>query len=173
MRGSLDEALRASREGGGSPSAMALYFAGRYSQAAAFFERAASDDPTARMMLGACKLFGGDAGASVALFEGALSSAIGSYALAFQVFALGRSGEWLQARKKLTQIESASRRGYVSPMVRAVAHLGLGDREAALRLIEEAVANRDPWTAFMSVDPLLGELRGDPRFDVLAGRTAA
>ena len=173
MRGSLDEALRVSREGGGAPAAMALYFAGRYAQAASFFERTSADDPTARIMLGACKLFGGDPGAAVELFEGALSSAMGSYALAFQVYALGKGGEWLQARKKLTQLEAASRRRYVSPMVRAVAHLGLGDREPALHLIEEAVASLDPWTAFMSVDPLLRELHGDPRFDVLAERAAA
>lgn len=173
MRGSFDEALRVSRERGGSTAAMALYFAGRYAQAAAFFERTACDDPTARMMLGACKLFGGDPGAAIELFESSLSSPTGSYALAFETYALGKSGEWLRARKKLTQIESAARRGYVSPMIRAVAHLGLGDREPALALIEEAVANLDPWTAFMTIDPVLQELRGDSRFDMLAERAAA
>lgn len=183
MRGEVDEALRLAKEYGGTLAASALYFARRYSEAQEIFARTAEHDPAARMMHGACRLFGGDAAAAVSAFRsvcahepdagGSRMPAPRLYALGLLVYALGSGGEWLEARKMLTQIEAAMQDRYVSPMLAAVGYIGLGEHSTALQLIEIAASRLDPWTAFLRIDPLMDALRGDARFHALAERLAA
>jgi hypothetical protein len=51
---------------------------------------------------------------------------------------------------------------------RAVLYLSLGNREEAVRWLEQSVADHeDIDITFIKVDPLLDPLRGDPRFEAL------
>ena len=53
----------------------------------------------------------------------------------------------------------------------ALTELGIGDRDQALALLAQAVEERCPRAAFLSVDPRFDGLRGDTRFKALLVRT--
>ncbi len=49
----------------------------------------------------------------------------------------------------------------------ALIHIGLGDKQAALRWLEIAFEEGSIWSVGFGSDPLLARLRGEPRFDAL------
>jgi len=59
---------------------------------------------------------------------------------------------------------------YVSPYQRATVYEALGDRETALRCLEEAILPRDAWLVWIDVDPMLDGLRGEPRYAAVRAR---
>lgn len=183
MRGQTAAALNASRGAGGSLAGAALYFARAYTKAIPYFEASAADNPGANVMLGACKLFSGDAQGAIAAFREVYGEHVDvrragrpnvrHYALALSIYAMAKNGDRVRARKAVTDLAALSRQRYVSPMARAIAHVGLGEHDVALALVEEAVARFDPWAAYIGVDPFLDALRDDPRFVQIIGRIAA
>lgn len=74
-----------------------------------------------------------------------------------------RAGDPAQARSLLLQLDNTAQ-GYISPYFRAIAALALGDREAALGLLETALADRNSFLVLAGLEPLLVELHGEPRF---------
>jgi DNA-binding winged helix-turn-helix (wHTH) protein/tetratricopeptide (TPR) repeat protein len=56
---------------------------------------------------------------------------------------------------------------YFSPYQRSTVSLALGDRARALADIERARDEQDPWLVWMAADPMLGELRQEPRFEAV------
>jgi hypothetical protein len=42
-----------------------------------------------------------------------------------------------------------------------------GDRDSAFLMLEQCVAGRSPWLAFLNVEPAFDSLRSDPRFQAL------
>jgi DNA-binding winged helix-turn-helix (wHTH) protein/tetratricopeptide (TPR) repeat protein len=79
---------------------------------------------------------------------------------------LALAGEPELARAQLAQAGASS---YLC----APAYLALGDPEAALRALERALHERDPWLVLLAIDPPLDELRGLPRFDALMRQVGA
>ncbi len=55
-------------------------------------------------------------------------------------------------------------RRYVSAYDLAVIHIGLGDTEAALDLLQRGYEERTHWMALLQVEPRLDPLRSHPRF---------
>jgi len=92
----------------------------------------------------------------VSLFRGVLAYA---YAL---------SGRRADAERFLAELEQeAARGGAQSPV--AIAHIGLGDRDAALDWLERAARARDPYLLQMSLTPAwFDPIRSDPRFAAVA-----
>lgn len=74
-----------------------------------------------------------------------------------------RAGDPAQARSLLLQLDNSAQ-GYVSPYFRAIAALALGEREAALGLLEIALADRNSFLVLSGLEPLFVELHGEPRF---------
>lgn len=74
-----------------------------------------------------------------------------------------RAGDPAQARSILLQLDNSAQR-YVSPYFRAIAALALGEREAALALLEKALVDRNNFLVLAGLEPLLAELQGEPRF---------
>jgi TolB-like protein/Tfp pilus assembly protein PilF/predicted Ser/Thr protein kinase len=117
-------------------------------------------------------------------FKGSLNEALEEYAktraltddpfglalLAHIHAALGNTGE---ARKILDQLHEFAKKRYVQSYTFAVANLGLGEREEALRLLEESYRDRAGGDiSFIRIDPFLAPLRGEPRFEALADKIA-
>ena len=77
---------------------------------------------------------------------------------------LAKSGRKRDAEKVLAELNRRSRVRYVSPCLIALVQAGLGQRDQAMSSLEQGLVNRDQWMLCLKVDPLLDELRGDPRF---------
>jgi serine/threonine-protein kinase len=81
--------------------------------------------------------------------------------LGYALAAAGRHGE---AREVLARMQERSRTRHVSPYLRAYVHVGLGEREAALAQLQQAVEARADTLVFVKVDPVFDPLRSEPRF---------
>jgi serine/threonine-protein kinase len=77
------------------------------------------------------------------------------------------SGREEDARRKLAELEEQSKHIYVSPYDLAIAYLGLGDKEAAFTLLEQAHEEHDDGLLMIRIDPLLDSLRSEDRFRTL------
>jgi len=83
--------------------------------------------------------------------------------------AYGLSGNKMEAKKILDQLKELSKQRYVAAYSFALVYLGLGDKEEALRWLEQSYQDRaGSDIGYIRVDPLLDPLRGDPRFEALA-----
>jgi TolB-like protein/Flp pilus assembly protein TadD len=90
------------------------------------------------------------------------------YALAMLGQAYGRNGQMEEARKVLAQLNEEAKSRYVAPYALALALLGVGRKERALAELERAYQTHDTNYLFViKTDPLLDDLRGDPRFEAL------
>ncbi|HEX8719808.1 MAG TPA: protein kinase, partial [Pyrinomonadaceae bacterium] len=86
--------------------------------------------------------------------------------------AYAASGRQREARALLSEMRArADGEHFVTPYHRALVHLQLGERSAALDLLEEAVESNDPWVVWLGTEPQLDPLRGHPRFRDLLSRT--
>jgi tetratricopeptide (TPR) repeat protein len=92
------------------------------------------------------------AGGRGALIQSALGYA---YAVA------GRRDEALQV---LAQLQTFPMNRDVSPFYLAMIHAGLGDKEQAIRWLENAVEERYNWVIWLRTEPIFERLRGEERF---------
>jgi TolB-like protein/Tfp pilus assembly protein PilF len=112
--------------------------------------------------------------------QGHLTKAIGEYqkaveldddpeALAFLGQAQARAGQHDEAQKILSRMTEEAKSRYVSAYSFALMFIALGDKERAIDSLERAYregAANDIIT--IKVDPMLEDLRGQPRFEALA-----
>jgi hypothetical protein len=81
-------------------------------------------------------------------------------------FAYGFSGDTIRARAVLAKLTARAKSERISPIAFALAHVGLGENDAALSALERAVDQHDITLTNLSLltqhpwDPL----RGQPRF---------
>ena len=81
---------------------------------------------------------------------------------------IGRKSEALEILKQVRDLRESSKQRYVSPYNLALIHIGLGQKDEAIQLLEETYEERDGYNiAFLRVEPMLDPLRGDPRFEAL------
>ena len=88
-------------------------------------------------------------------------------ALGYAYAAAGRSDE---AREVLSELDRLSARRYVSPYQRATVHAGLGEKEEALRWLEQAYDERSGLLIYLNVEPVFDSLRSAHRFADLLRR---
>ena len=77
------------------------------------------------------------------------------------------TGRQAEAREGLDRLTLRSRTQNVSPWHSAIIHLGLGEHDRALDLIEQAYRDRDWQVRMLAVEPILDPLRSHPRFRAL------
>ena len=90
-------------------------------------------------------------------------------ALAYLGQAYARAGQRDEAQKILARLTEEAKSRYVSGYSMALMFMGLGDKEQAIDALERAYregAGNDLFT--IKVDPMLDDLRGQPRFEALA-----
>jgi len=83
------------------------------------------------------------------------------------------SGNKTDAVKMLDQLKELPKQRYVSAYSFALVYLGLGDKEEALRWLEQSYQDRGPEIVHIKVEPFLDPLRGDPRFEELVAKVFA
>ena len=111
--------------------------------------------------------------------KGRLADAISEYQKAFDLnrdpYSLGllgqayaRNGQKDEAQKVLARLNEMAKSRYVPPYAFAFVYLGLGEKERAIDELEGAYQSGDTNYLFLiKVDPLLDDLRGQPRFEAL------
>ena len=90
--------------------------------------------------------------------------------------AYGMAGRRAEAKHILDELETLARTTTVSPSCLSMVCLGLGDKEGAIRYMEQALDARDSYVGHLKVLPIVDGIRSDPRFvDILrrAGLTPA
>jgi tetratricopeptide (TPR) repeat protein len=149
-----------------------LYYAGRLDEARTESLKLAEMDPSfarAHYELGL-----------VLEEEGKLDEAIAEFKIGLKMLpdnvaaltALGhaqaREGKKADAEKVIERLQELSKQQYVSPFQTAVVYAGMDERKLALDWLEKSRDERFNWLPFIKVDPVLKNLRSEPRFIELA-----
>jgi TolB-like protein/lipoprotein NlpI len=122
----------------------------------------------ARRLLGAAYLQAGQEKEAMQTLEFAAQASEGDpIALAWLVHARAVLGDRAAAAGLLTKLERMSRQRYVPPFHVALAHIGLGETDAAFDALARAAEDRDPLLPNVAVDPRFAPLRGDGRYNDL------
>jgi tetratricopeptide (TPR) repeat protein len=79
----------------------------------------------------------------------------------------GAQGYW---KERIVFDAEQSRQAYASPYFTAVKYAALGDKDVAFEWLEKAYAERDTWLVSIKMDPMLDQLRSDPRYANLLQR---
>jgi TolB-like protein/Tfp pilus assembly protein PilF len=91
------------------------------------------------------------------------------FVLALLGQAYARAGQHDEANRILTQLNQEAKTRYVSAYGVGLVYLGLGDKNRAMDELERAYRENDGGNVYnIRVDPLLDDLRGNPRFEALA-----
>jgi len=112
---------------------------------------------------------------------GELDRAMGQYELtgplhdwvptiAAKAYVLGLLGRDAEARASLAQLDSMSRRTYVTAYGVALIHAALKQPDSAFVWLERGVAERTNWMVWLNRDPRWNPIRADPRFAAITHR---
>ena len=77
---------------------------------------------------------------------------------------LATAGQEEKASEVVSELQRLSEQKYVSPYHFAVASIGSGRMDDAIRALRDAVTDRAHWVAYFSVAPMLDRLRDEPEF---------
>jgi adenylate cyclase len=151
--------------------AVSYYCAGRYDDSIASARLSLSTDPSyapAHAIIGCCHSARGEYGTAIDEFRAALS---GSERHSYLLGQLGRaqalSGNRAEAMKLLKELEDAPDQTSISFVHVAYIYAGLREKGRALDFLEKAWERHDADVIFMRIDPALGSLRSEPRFNNL------
>ena len=143
----------------------------QYEDAIAQLRRTIEMDPGfyyAHYQLGEALELTGNLDAAIAEYQKARELNDDPFVEALLAQALAKSGKADEARSLLDQLEQASQHRYVPAYGIGLIHLGLGEKEQALRSFEKSYEDRDGTEiGYVKVNPLLDSLRGDPHFEAL------
>ena len=92
------------------------------------------------------------------------------YAMGLLAIALSKSGGRAEAMKLRDELVAESTRRYLPSYHIAIASIALGEKDEAIKWLERDVNDRGPQCTTFAIDPLLDDLRTDPRFADLLNR---
>ncbi len=148
-----------------------LYAARRYDEAIAQLRKTLEIDPTfyyAHYNLGMALQRKGDVPAAIAEYTKAQQLSDDLFIPVLLASAKAQSGDKDAAIQMLAELEELSQHRYVPEYPRTLLYLSLGNRDEAIRRLEQAVVDHESLTITMiKADPKLDSLRGDPRFEAL------
>jgi tetratricopeptide (TPR) repeat protein len=88
-------------------------------------------------------------------------------AIPFLAYSYGRSGQTAKAAALEQLVMARARTNYVSPMVLAIVHLGVGKKSLTLDELEQGVEQHSYNAMFLGTESALDSLRGESRFKAL------
>jgi TolB-like protein/Flp pilus assembly protein TadD len=148
-----------------------LYTARRYDEGIAALRKALSLDPNfayAHQSLGIALQAKGDLAAAIAEYEKAKQNSDDPVIAAMSAAAKALAGDKNIAQQTLRDLDEIAKQREVVAYARALLHVSLGDKQEAIRWLEQSFADRDGANvSAIKVDPLLDSLHGDPRFEAL------
>ena len=148
-----------------------LYAARRYDEAIAQLRKTLEIDPTfyyAHYNLGMALQRKGDVPAAIAEYTKARQLSDDLFVQVLLAAAKAQSGDKDAAIQMLAEQEELSQHRYVPEYPRTLLYLSLGNRDEAIRQLEQATTDHESLTITMiKDDPKLDPLRGDPRFEAL------
>jgi tetratricopeptide (TPR) repeat protein len=122
----------------------------------------------AHYYLGATLQFKGQVAEAIPEFQTAFDLNHDLYSLAMLGQAYARNGQKEEARKILTQLSEEAKSHYVAPYALALVQIPLGEKDRAIEELERAYEKGETNYLFViKTDPLLDDLRGQPRFEAL------
>jgi TolB-like protein/Tfp pilus assembly protein PilF/class 3 adenylate cyclase len=148
-----------------------LNIARRYDEAIVQFRKTLEIDPTfwvAHAGLGGALEHKGDLPVAIAEYIKAQQLSDDLRARVPLAVAKVQSGDKEAAVQLLAELEELARHRNVRAWWRTFLYLSLGNRDEAIRWLEQGIADHEGLDiAYIKVDPLLDPLRGDPRFEAL------
>ena len=150
-----------------------LYYARRYDDALSKLRESKEleeEDELTHMMLGLT--YDAKSMHEVAIKEIKNGLSLGEYAdllgaLGYSCGLAGRRGEALEALGRLNALGEKA----LNPLTNAaIIHVGLGEFDKAIDLMEKAVAAREEWLALTCQSPYYDPIRSDPRFGSIVRR---
>jgi TolB-like protein/Flp pilus assembly protein TadD len=154
-----------------------FFFARRYDEAEAQARKTLEMDSRffrGHYYLGAALQFKGDLPEAIPEFQKAFDLNHDPYSLAMLGQAYARNGQKEEARNLLIQLNEEAKSHFVAPYAMALVLTGLGEKERAIDDLERAYREGESNFLFIiKVDPMLDDLRGDPRFEALVQKIVA
>jgi TolB-like protein/Tfp pilus assembly protein PilF len=148
------------------------YYARRYDEAIAQLRKTIEMEPRAYLVhyyLGLALQLKGQLPEATAEYRKAAELDDDPFVLALLGQADARAGRRDEANKILTQLNQEGKARYVDAYGIGLVFLGLGDKNRAMDELERAYRENDGGDIYnIRIDPMLDDLRGDPRFEALA-----
>jgi tetratricopeptide (TPR) repeat protein len=82
----------------------------------------------------------------------------------------GKAGRKKEALQILDDLTSLAQCKYVAPHFFAAIHIGLGENDRALDYLEKSYEDHSHWLIYLHIDPVMDDLRDEPRFQDLLER---
>lgn len=146
-----------------------LYSARRYDEALEQYQATLEMDPnfaTAHYLVGRAYVKKGRYDEALAAFRKAQAVSV-LHAMALEGHTLALSGQKEEALRMLSKFKKMAKTRYVSPYDLALIYAGLGDKDEAFTLLQEACDDRVPRVVLLGMERLFDSLRPDPRFQAL------
>jgi len=155
-----------------------IYFsARRYDEAEAQVRKTLEIGPQfflAHYYLGEVLQFKAHLSEAIAEFQKAFELNNDPYSLAMLGQAYARNGQRDEAQKILARLNEEAKSHYVAPYALALVQIGLGDKDRAIEELDHAYREQETNYLFaIKVDPMLDDLRRDPRFEALVQKVTA
>jgi tetratricopeptide (TPR) repeat protein len=152
-------------------------YARRYDEAEAQARKALEIDSrsfVAHYYLGMALQLRGRLKEAIPEFQKAVELNHDPYSVAMLAQAYARNRETDEARKLLTHLNEMAKSADVPEYALALAYTSLGEKEHAIEALERSYngGNRS-YLFLLPVDPMLDDLRGDPRFEALVQKITA
>src|SRR5947208_111000 len=152
-------------------------WARRYDEAIIQFRKTIEMDPRfyyAHWNLGIAWQSKGQLNEAIAEYRKALELNDDPYVLGLLGQAYARTGQRDEAQRILARLNEEAKSRYVHAYSFALMYLALGDKERAIDEMERAYRERAGGDVFLiKVDPMLDDLRGNPRFEALVQKVFA
>src|SRR5437868_912283 len=152
-------------------------YARRYDEAEAQARKTLEIDPRsflAHYYLGIAMQLKGRLKEAIPEFQKAVELNHDPYSMSMLVQGYARNGQTDEARKLLARLNEMAKSAQVPEYAFALAYTSLGEKDRAIEALEHGFAGGNKSYLFLLPgDPLLDDLRGDPRFETLVQKIVA